>query len=200
MSDVAALDDRRLPVGSLEYRATGWWAMLLVLLTEGALFAYLLFSYYYVTVQPHSGPWPPEMPKFLLSLPNTIILLLSSVAMWFGEYGTKRGIRWLQLLGIAGAIVLGTAFVIIQFFEWSSRPFTMSSGTYGSLYFTVTGFHVAHVVAGLLILLTLLFWSWRGYFGPIRHSPVSIGAIYWHFVDAVWLAVFFTFYITPYLS
>jgi heme/copper-type cytochrome/quinol oxidase subunit 3 len=174
--------------------------MLLVLLTEGALFAYLLFSYYYVTVQPHSGPWPPEMPKFLLSLPNTIILLLSSVAMWFGEYGTKRGIRWLQLLGIAGAIVLGTAFVIIQFFEWSSRPFTMSSGTYGSLYFTVTGFHVAHVVAGLLILLTLLFWSWRGYFGPIRHSPVSIGAIYWHFVDAVWLAVFFTFYITPYLS
>jgi heme/copper-type cytochrome/quinol oxidase subunit 3 len=56
-----------------------------------------------------------------------------------------------------------------------------------------------HVAVGLLILLSIFIWSWRGYFGPHRHSYVSIGAIYWHFIDVIWLAVFFTFYITPYL-
>ena len=59
---------------------------------------------------------------------------------------------------------------------------------------------MAHVVVGLLVLLVLLLWSALGYFDRERHAPVAIGAIYWHFVDAVWLTVFFTFYITPYLS
>ncbi len=200
MNELVVTEGRALPVGSIGYHAAGWWGILGGILTEAALFAYLLFSYYYVTVQPHSGPWPPVMPSFKLALPNTIILLLSSVAVWFAEYGTKRGTRLTQLLGMGLAIVLGIIFVVVQFFEWRNKPFSLSSGPYASLYFTITGFHMAHVVVGLLILLALLLWSFRGYFGPIRHSPISIGAIYWHFVDVVWLAVFFTFYITPYLS
>ena len=58
---------------------------------------------------------------------------------------------------------------------------------------------MAHVVAGLLILLPLILWTAMGKFDARRRDPVSIGVIYWHFVDAVWLTVFFTFYVTPYL-
>jgi cytochrome c oxidase subunit III len=57
-----------------------------------------------------------------------------------------------------------------------------------------------HVIAGVLILLTLSLWCALGYFNRIRTAPVTIGAIYWHFVDAVWLVLFFTFYVTPRLG
>ncbi len=104
------------------------------------------------------------------------------------------------MLGLVVGIVLGAIFVVVQYFEWMDKPFTLSSTSYSSLYFIVTGFHMAHVVAGLVILLALTVWSALGYFGPGRTAPVSIGIIYWHFVDAVWLTVFFTFYVTPHLG
>ncbi len=84
--------------------------------------------------------------------------------------------------------------------EWHNKPFSLSSSTYSSLYFTITGFHMAHVAVGLLMLGALLLWSALGMFDRWRHAPISIGAIYWHFVDAVWIAVFLTFYATPYLG
>jgi heme/copper-type cytochrome/quinol oxidase subunit 3 len=199
MSLAEEVGHRRLPVGSVGHHATGWWAMLSGIVTEGALFAYLLFAYYYIAVQPHVGPWPRELPSLSLALPNTIVLLVSSGAIWFGERGAKRGNLTEELLGIAAAIILGVIFVTVQFFEWHDKAFSIQSSTYGSLYFTITGFHMVHVAVGLLILLSIFIWSWRGYFGPHRHSYVSIGTIYWHFIDIIWLAVFFTFYITPYL-
>jgi heme/copper-type cytochrome/quinol oxidase subunit 3 len=196
MSELA-LEEREVRV----VHSLGWWGMWLFILTEAALFVFLLFSYYYVTIQPHSSAWPPDGPLSLkLSLPNTVILILSSVAAWFGAEGARRGFRPLQLAGLAIAFLLGLAFAIIQTFEWGNQTFTITSGSYGSLFFTITGFHLAHVTVGLLILLALLVWSAMGYLGRMNSRPVAIGVIYWHFVDAVWLFVFFTFYLTPYLG
>src|SRR5437868_1045447 len=137
---------------------------------------------------------------FRLSLPNTIILLASSIAVWWAERGTRQGLRLNQIMGLSLAIVLGAIFVAIQLVEWKSRTFAISSHPYGSLYFTITGFHMAHVIVGLLILIALLVWTLLGYFGPWRDAPISLGAMYWHFVDAVWLTVFFSFYITLHLT
>ena len=100
------------------------------------------------------------------------------------------------LLTGAGA-VLGTIFAVIQYFEWAQKPFTLSSSGYGSLYFTITGFHMAHVIVGVIMLWALCAWSLMGYFNRVRYVHIHIGALYWHFVDAVWLVVFFTFYLTP---
>ena len=76
---------------------------------------------------------------------------------------------------------------------------TWATSAYGSLYFTITGFHMVHVVVGVLMLSMVLLWSALGYFSPRHHARVTIAAIYWHFVDAVWICVFFTFYLSPYL-
>jgi len=86
-----------------------------------------------------------------------------------------------------------------QIHEWRDKPFAIDTSSYGSLYFTVTGFHMAHVIGGLLMIAPLMLWTALGKFDSRRRDPVSNGAIYWHFVDAVWLTVFFTFYVTPYL-
>jgi heme/copper-type cytochrome/quinol oxidase subunit 3 len=197
---IVSLPAADLPVGHVKTYAAGWWGIIAGIITEAALFAYLLFGYFYFTVQPHTSPWPAEMPTFKLALPNTIILLLSSGAAWIGERGASQGSRIKQVAGLGIAFVLGSIFVTIQVFEWQSKSFSINSSAYGSLFYVITGFHMAHVILGLIILLPLTLWSAFGYFGPGRSAPVSIGAIYWHFVDAVWLVVFFTLYLTPYLG
>ena len=191
---------RALPVGSKGRLSSGWWGMWCVIATEGALFAYLLFSYFYIAAQAHA-PWPTDgPPKLAVALPGTAILLAASLTVWWGERSIMRGNTGRLRVGLAATLVLGTVFVALQLYEWRSKPFTLDKNAYSSLFFTITGFHMAHVVFGLLMLLVLLVWASLGYFDQRRHSALSIGAIYWHFVTAVWLAVFAALYLSPYLG
>jgi heme/copper-type cytochrome/quinol oxidase subunit 3 len=190
----------QLPVGSKGRLSSGWWGMLVVIGTEAALFAYLLFSTFYVAAQ-HVGAWPPRgMPSLGLAIAGTVVLIAGSVTMWWGERGIRRDRRSTLLLGLGASIVLAIAFVVLEATEWSRKGFTPMTDVYGSLYFTVTGFHLLHVLVGVLMLVMLFVWTVFGYFGARRHSTVSIGVIYWHFVTAVWLAVFATFYVVPFLA
>ncbi len=195
-----ALAIERLRAGSAGKRASGWYGMMTLIATEASLFAYLLFSYYYFALQSGRAWLPAELPSFRLSGPSTAILVLSSVAVWWGERGLQAGSRQRLVAGFAGGAALGAVFVAVQIAEWMDKPFGPDTHSYGSLYFVVTGFHLAHVAVGLAMLLVLTGWSAAGYFDAERSAPVSIGAAYWHFVDAVWLAVFFTFYVTPRLG
>ena len=191
---------RALPVGSAGHKSSGWFGMMTLIVTEASLFLYLLFSYFYVAIWSAGRFLPAQLPKFSLSGPDTAILLTSSVVVWWGERGARKGNRPQLAIGLAGGVVLGGIFVGVQLLEWAGKPYRFNTSAYSSLYFTITGFHLAHVIVGMLVLLTLLAWSLLGYFDSQRHAPVAIGAVYWHFVDAVWLAVFFTIYVTPYLG
>jgi heme/copper-type cytochrome/quinol oxidase subunit 3 len=201
MADAVRLQSQ-LPVGALNTRASGWWAMIFTVFTEASLFAYLLFSYYYLAVQPHlPGTFPQGgQPDLTLALPNTIILLASSVAVAWAQFGIEHGNKARLAWGLGIGAGLGLIFLVIQYFEWAEKPFALSSSPYSSLYFVVTGFHMAHVVVGVVMLLALTWWSAQGYFNRVRYAHIHIGALYWHFVDAVWLAVFFTFYLSPLLG
>ncbi|MCB8837144.1 cytochrome c oxidase subunit 3 [Aurantimonas sp. VKM B-3413] len=203
MSDVAIETEKplvigRLKVGSIGHHANGWWGMIMLIITEAFLFFYLLFSYYYFAIQSDGTFLPDEMPSFKFSGPETGVLLLASLAVWFGERGGRKGSRLQLVLGLLLALALGCGFVAIELFEWMDKTFTLASNAYGSSFFTVTGFHLAHVVAGLLMLLPLTFWSALGYFDRERIVPVTIVMMYWFFIDVIWLMVFFTFYVTPY--
>jgi len=189
-----------LPVGSKGRLSSGWWGMIAVIATEASLFAYLLFSEFYVSSQ-SGGAWPPGgPPKLDLAIPGTIVLLAGSVTMWWGEKGIRAGKRGQLLIGLGASILLALVFVALEGLEWSKKDFTPMSHAYGSLYFTVTGFHLTHVLVGVVMLAMLFVWTLLGYFGVRRHSTVSIAVMYWHFVSAVWVAVFLTFYVTPYLT
>jgi cytochrome c oxidase subunit III len=135
-----------------------------------------------------------------LALPNTVLLLASSLVAWFGERGVLTGRRGQALVGFAGAAVMGTIFVIVQGFEWAAKTYTLGDSSYASLYFVTTGFHIAHVIIGIAVLLALFVWTALDYFSPRRRLTVSAGVLYWHFVDIVWLFVFTTYYLTPYLG
>jgi heme/copper-type cytochrome/quinol oxidase subunit 3 len=195
------LRNRELPVGSLGRKSSGWYGVWTLVLTEASIFAYLLFSYFYLASQA-GDDWPVGGPPSLeLAAPNTVILLLSSAALiWAERSGARRAKRWQLLSGIGLSFVLGVIFVIVQLREWRNKPFSIHSGTYGSSYFMVTGFHLAHVIVGLILLLALFTWALLGMFDRERHAPLTIGAIYWHFVDVVWLIVFTALYLVPRLA
>jgi cytochrome c oxidase subunit 3 len=199
MSD-AAIYARPLPVRGTRWASTAWWGMAFLILTEGSLFAYLFFSYFYLASQ-STGPWPPSGPPDLLYASiNTVLLLSSSAAAWWGERGIDRGSARRLSVGLVLTIVLGVVFMTIQGHEWANRPFAFSTNSYSSLYFVITGFHGAHVIVGLLMLCALLGWNLMGRFQSGWHLQVSVGIVYWHFVDLVWLAVYAALYLSPRLS
>jgi heme/copper-type cytochrome/quinol oxidase subunit 3 len=198
--NASILPEKPLPVGSKSHHASGWWGMLTIVATEASLFAYLLFSYYYLAAHT-TNPWPTGgLPDFTLSIPGTIILLAGSLVMAWGEHGIRRGRNGTLATSLAISILLALLFLAIQFWEWFHKSFSLDSDAYGSLYFVITGFHMAHVAVGVMMLAVVLLWTLLGMFDSRRHSAVSIAVIYWHFVTIVWLAVFFTFYISPRLA
>jgi cytochrome c oxidase subunit 3 len=188
-----------LPVGGKGTRASGWWGVWTLIVTESSLFGYLLLSYYYLWGQTEHH-WPPEgLPKLSVSGINTVILLSSSVFVYLGERSLRKGGKLSSMLWTFVAIILGAVFVGIQMKEWQDKSYGPTGNLYGSLYFTITGFHMMHVVVGLIILSFLTLWTKLGYIDRRRPAAFSIGGVYWHFVDAVWLFVFTSFFLVPYL-
>jgi heme/copper-type cytochrome/quinol oxidase subunit 3 len=190
----------RLPVGPIGRHGLGSWGVGALVASEAMLFGYLLFAYYYTAAATAPGWVLEPTPPLKLALPNTIVLLLSSVAAWMGERGVLQRRRGAALFGFALALLLGIAFFVVQLFEWRVKPYGLGESSYTSLYFVTTGFHMAHVGVGLLVLAALFAWTLLDYFSPRRNLSVSAGVLYWHFVDVVWLFVFATYYLSPYLG
>jgi cytochrome c oxidase subunit I+III len=178
----------------------GWWGAGTLIASEAALFAYLLFSYYYTGATAPAGWLLEPRPSLKLALPNTLLLLLSSVFAWWAEQGVLKARRPQALLGFAAAVLMGSGFAAVQWLEWQAKSYGLGTSNYASLYFVTTGFHMAHVIVGLAVLIALFVWTALDYFSRRRRLVVSAGVLYWHFVDAVWLFVFTTYYLTPYLG
>jgi cytochrome c oxidase subunit 3 len=123
------------------------------------------------------------------------LLVLSSVTIQLGVWSIQRGnrtglIRWLFI-----SIVLGATFLVMQMYDYSQLPFRADDTIYGTTFFTLTGFHGAHVAGGVIFMTVILVRSMGGQFSAQRHEAVEACSFYWHFVDVVWLALFTTLYI-----
>jgi heme/copper-type cytochrome/quinol oxidase subunit 3 len=129
----------------------------------------------------------------------TALLLPSSVPVMWAERGIRKGQRWRLRAGLTITLVLGLGFLAMQAWEYSEdlKKHTLTTDAYSSLFYTITGFHGFHVAVGLLMVGWLLAASLRGSFGYRRHERVRLTAIYWHFVDLVWVAIFLSLYLSP---
>ncbi|HLY66024.1 MAG TPA: cytochrome c oxidase subunit 3 [Chloroflexota bacterium] len=190
-----------LPIGSVGRRASGVWGAVFLLMSEASIFAYLAFSYFYFSSQPHYGSWPPNGPPgwFYPGL-QTAVVLLGSLTIWWAHRSVARGASGGLKIGLGVSLLLALAFVALQFLDWFHKPFAFATDPYSSFYFVISGFHLAHVVVGVIMIAVVLLWSALGYFGPVRHVPVTVAAIYWYFVTIIWLVVLFTLDITPYFG
>jgi cytochrome c oxidase subunit 3 len=171
-------------------------AVKLAILSEVMLFG-ALFAAYFV-VRGESSGWPPvgglERPELLLPGLNTLLLISSSGTMQLAVRSARGGdrsriLRWLGL-----TLLLGGVFLLVQGYEFLSNGFGLSSGIFGSTFYILTGFHGAHVLAGLILLAVVANRARRGLIAADRHTAVEATSYYWHFVDVVWLFLFATLY------
>jgi cytochrome c oxidase subunit III len=180
---------------------TALMGMLLFIASEVMFFAALFGAYF--NVKATAAVWPPEGTQFInpfwLPILVTTILVSSSFTMQWGVWRIRKGDRTGMNRAIAVTIVLGVIFLCLQVYDYitlvSAENFGINSGVYGTLFFTMTGFHGAHVLGGVIGMSVILSRGVQGQFSARHHVAVEAVSAYWHFVDIVWVALFSTIYL-----
>ncbi len=180
-------------------RSLGWWGMITLIATEAMVFALLLFSYFYLRAQ--SSSWPLggiEKPDLLEPSIRTVLLLGSSIPVHFAERAIKRGEPRRMLVLFAVAWVMAGVFLVGHFLEYADLwdKFRPSTNAYGSLFYSITMLHALHLIVGMTMVAYIWIRGLRGRYDEHRHVAVETTAMYWHFVDAVWIAVFASLYLS----
>ena len=162
--------------------------IVLFLISEVFLFGSLFWTYYYTRAT--ASTWPPERPEITLAAINTVILLSSSLTIWFAGRSIRLGNVRSLALGLAATIVLAASFLVITVWEWVHESFQPWTNAYGSIFYTLTGFHALHMVIGVGLVSVIAFNAYRGRYRPDYYGPVEITGLYWHFVDIVWIYLY----------
>jgi cytochrome c oxidase subunit 3/cytochrome o ubiquinol oxidase subunit 3 len=172
--------------------------MLAFLTSEAAFFSTLVVGYIVYLGKSIVGPTPREVLSLPLVVATTVCLLTSSYTVHRAERALRTGTdgfaRWW-----AATAALGAAFLAGTAYEWyeliATHGLTLGTNLFGTTYFTLVGFHAAHVTVGVIVLLSVL-GLWRGGHLPGREPvAVTLTAWYWHFVDGVWVVVFTVVYV-----
>jgi cytochrome c oxidase subunit 3 len=172
----------------------------IIWLSSELMFFAGLFAMYFTARARALEGWPPEPTHLNLpyALTFTIILVASSVTCQLGVFAAEQGNvyglrRWFTITFLMGlTFVLGQGFEYIQLVEEGT---TISSSTYGSVFYLTTGFHGLHVIGGLVAFVYLLIRSTMGRFTPAQATSAIVVSYYWHFVDVVWIGLFATIYL-----
>jgi cytochrome c oxidase subunit 3 len=170
--------------------------MFLFIASEVMLFGSFFTAYFFVRVV-NDYPWPPEgyhLPVFVAGV-NTAILVTSSFTMHWALKSIKHGHRTGLKAGLVLTFLMGLVFLLTQVLEYARVGFTPGTNAFGTIFFSLTGLHGAHVFIGLTLLLFATIRSFRGHFTAEKHLGVEIPGIYWHFVDVMWIVVYTTVYI-----
>ena len=179
--------------------------MLLFIGSELMFFAGLFGAYFNTraTALALGQPWPPAgledvVEPGIVPITATIILVASSFVMQWGVWRIRKGDRTGMNRALALTLVMGLTFLGLQVYDYLSlvteHGFGINSGIYGSLFYTMTGFHGAHVVGGVVGITVILLRGVAGQFSAKHHIAVEAVSAYWHFVDIVWIALFATLY------
>jgi cytochrome c oxidase subunit 3 len=125
----------------------------------------------------------------------TVILVISSFTCQMGVWAIRRDDRTGFIRSIGVTLVLGIVFLVGQIYDYSTIGFGVSDTPFGTTFYTLTGFHGAHVFGGAVMLSVVLYRGLAGQFSSRHHDAVEATSLYWHFVDVVWIALFSTLYI-----
>ena len=196
--------------------SSGMWAVILFVSSEVMFFGALFTAYFYlrgrvpdwepifqrcIAAHCEKPAWNAQTDIFGLTVPlvaiNTILLVSSSFTMQFAVSAIKKGNRQAMIRWMIPTIVLGALFLSGQAYEYTRLGFLPTNGVFAGIFFTLTGFHGAHVTGGVLWLSILVMLAFRGKLDPRDYTKVEIAGLYWHFVDIVWIIIFTVVYLIP---
>jgi cytochrome c oxidase subunit 3 len=170
--------------------------MACLIVAESAIFAIFVVAYLFYLGKSISGPFPQQ----ILELPilNTILLLSSSATITLAVRALRRGMVEIFRVWWFTTITLGACFLAGTAREWHrmiNEGLTISTNLFGTTFYSLVGLHASHVVVGLAALTLVQFFALRGGIKTEHVERVEVLALYWHFVDVVWVVVFTVVYI-----
>ncbi|MGI8802185.1 MAG: cytochrome c oxidase subunit 3 [Solirubrobacteraceae bacterium] len=170
--------------------------MLLFIISEIMIFGAFFTAYFFIRVV-QGDPWPAPGTSIPVGVAafNTCILLSSSLTLHWAETGVKSGNRFALKAGILSTLLLGITFLFVQINEYVHLGFAPKDSAQGTIFYGLTGLHGAHVFVGLTLLTMVTVRSFKGHFSQEQHRGVEVPGIYWHFVDVMWIVVFFAVYV-----
>ena len=188
------VEEERTSTG-LNHRKLLMWVFLS---SDCMFFGSLIATYMVYRGQSLVGPYPKDIIDIPVTTISTFVLLCSSFAMVQALAATnannQKGIKlWLLATAFMGSIFIG--FQVYEFNAFRMDGLLISTNLFGSTFFTLTGFHGAHVTLGIIWLLGLFFIARKGRLGPQTALDVEICGLYWHFVDIVWIIIFTLLYL-----
>ena len=201
MSSVVQIAPPKTKLSTLPVdQSRGIWGVYWLIATESMLFISMFGAYYYLGN--NKDRWaiekPPELvyPFVLLA-----ILVSSSIVLHWGELQVLKGRFRAGRIALWITVLLGLVFLAVQGFEYAAewKHITPDSDSYGSIFYTITTLHAAHVIAGVLLLAVVGFYPRYGIMRRTPHRPYRVVARYWHFVDAVWFFIVALLYCVPHL-
>ncbi len=186
-----------------EFKNIGYSGMLIFIPSEIFLFGSLFASYFvlrandpnFYNIHGHEA----FVVMGIIPAINTLLLVSSSFTLHFGEHFLKHGnLKMFQrLLGVT--LILGYLFVAGQAYEYiqfiTDEGFTIKTGNYGAIFYSLTGLHGLHVTGGALFLTYIFIGSFLGQLSKEKHSVLLSASIYWHFVDVVWIFLMMVIYL-----
>ncbi|MDQ3962531.1 MAG: cytochrome c oxidase subunit 3 [Actinomycetota bacterium] len=170
--------------------------------SECLFFGSMISTYLLYRNRVLAGPTPHEIYDIPYTSVSSFVLLMSSLTMVLAlaaiQRGDHKGLRvWLLATAFLGMTFIGGQ--IYEFTTFVEEGLTMSTSTFGSSFYMLTGFHGAHVTVGILMLLMLVGMSMAGRLDPPMEGArkVELIGLYWHFVDIVWIVIFMIVYLVP---
>jgi cytochrome c oxidase subunit 3/cytochrome o ubiquinol oxidase subunit 3 len=177
-------------------------AMWAFLGSECLFFGSMITTYLLYRNRVMSGPTPSEVYDIPFTSVSSFVLLMSSLTMVLALAAIQRGDQRQMRIWLLATSFLGLCFIGGQVYEFTmfvEHGLKMSTSTFGSSFFMLTGFHGAHVTVGIIMLLSLVGFSWAGRLEPASEGArkVELIGLYWHFVDIVWIVIFTVIYLVP---
>jgi len=184
------------PFSAIPKMRFGMW---IFLSTDVILFGAVIGAYLFIRSNAVTWPLPGSIHEIPLGLTNTIVLLTSGLTAFLALESIKEGNQRGLIAWLGVTLVLGATFLGIKGAEWYNlyfgKGFSWTSGLPGSTYYFTVGLHAAHVTVGLLIMVYLIRKAMLGGYSKEHHVGVENFALYWAFVDIVWVFVFPLFYL-----
>ncbi|HVT98032.1 MAG TPA: cytochrome c oxidase subunit 3 [Acidobacteriaceae bacterium] len=180
-----------------ELPSRGRVGMLSLIIGESAIFTIFVVAYVFYIGKSLTPPYPAQV----LEIPffNTVCLLSSSITIWLAERAIERAKMGLFAAWWAVTIALGGIFIGGTAIEWHKLIYvdglTIHTNLFGTTFYSLVGLHATHVVVGLIGLLLILIFTLTGHVREKHSERIQVFALYWHFVDAVWVVVFTVVYI-----
>jgi cytochrome c oxidase subunit III len=166
---------------------------------EVIVFATMVASYFYLAST--AREWPPfgvDEPKLLLPTLNTVVLVVSAWLVHLADKGLRDGKVRRMKVGIGAGAVLAALFLVIKAVEYAQDVhYRWDTHSYGSIVWTISGFHAAHVLSLILKTIVVEILALRNYFTPTRSIGVQVNGLYFIFVALIWLPLYAVLYFAP---